>query len=303
MSEEARRDARLYVEYLRSLPLESRARANATSRLSAEAAHQRFRDHFRDGVCSICTQPLTSFDRTAPCLHWLLVPAGFTKWHLVDVTSRFSMFRLQAFLRWVANEEAVARNINDLSEEGTGKLVELTIRYGDYDWAFSCGEGDYLGHENGSDDSRRPHYHFQMRYKKAAFIRYNDFHIPLHDSDIRTIEATRAAPDFVKHHFAGGAGMSDLLNEDTVKQLVAAGQSGDDEDEALLELETLVMADPGTTISGDDIANLIEEAKAKGVTITSLLPKLKDTRIQTMVTPGPGVVEQAPRSSRKRRPR
>jgi hypothetical protein len=36
---------------------------------------------------------------------------------------------LESYLRWVANEEAIAKNINDLAAEGTGKLVELTIMY------------------------------------------------------------------------------------------------------------------------------------------------------------------------------
>lgn len=128
-------------------------------------------------------------------MHWLMMPVGFTRQYFMDVMMRYSISQLQAFPRWVANEEGVARNINDLREEGTGKLVELTIGYKDCEWAFSCAEGDYLGHASASTESQRPHYHFQMRYKRQAFVRYDDFHIPLHDSDILTMEATRAAPD------------------------------------------------------------------------------------------------------------
>jgi hypothetical protein len=119
-----------------------------------------------------------------------------------------------AYLRWVANEEAFARNVNDLAEEGTGKLLELTIRWGDYDWAISCGESDFAWRKTDSDASQIPHYHFQMRVKKQAFVRYNDFHIPFNNHDILMIEARKEAPDLIKHNFTGGTGMSDIFREE-----------------------------------------------------------------------------------------
>ena len=301
MNERARNKGRDFAKFLQSLPEHVRAEKNKEGRERAEAEHQRFQEHYRVGICCICGDDLASFSEDRPCVHWLMMPVGFTKQHFMDVMTRFSIFQLQAFLRWVANEEGVARNINDLRDEGTGKLIELTIRYKDCEWGFSCAEGDYLGHVSASTESQRPHYHFQMRYKRQAFVRYNDFHIPLCDSDIHTIETTRAAPDFVKQRFAGGEGMSDLFNDDTVDYLVKAGRSGGNEEEAPLKLDTILTADEGTSIRGDDLADLIEEARKTGVTITSLLPRLKNVNIQTIVTPGPGVVEQAPRSGRKSR--
>ena len=56
----------------------------------------------------------------------------------------------------------------------------------------------------------------------------------------------------------------------------------------------------GKTISGDDLYKIIQEAKEKGVTVASLMHKLPNARTQVIVTPGPGVVEQAPRSGRKK---
>jgi hypothetical protein len=66
-------------------------------------------------------------------------------------------------------------------------------------------------------------------------------------------------------------------------------------------LNTLMMAEPGKTISGDDLYNLIQAAKAEGVTATSKMHELRGVNIQTFVSPGPGVVRQAIRSGRKRR--
>lgn len=111
----------------------------------------------------------------------------------------------------------------------------------------------------------------------------------------------RAAPGDVFQRFSGAPSMSEVLNEDTVEHLVKHGKSGGDENEAHLSLDTMIVADEGTTIKGEDLYNIIQEAKATGVTITSLLPKLKNASVKTIVTPGPGVVEQTPRSGRNKR--
>jgi hypothetical protein len=120
--------------------------------------------------------------------------------------------------------------------------------------------------------------------------------------DIIEMEAMRAAPEFIKHSFIGGEGMSDLLDEDMLERVVQEGIIlPSNADNAPIKLDSIVMADEGSTISGDDLAELLAEAKQKGVTIASLLHKLPNAKVQTIVTPGPGVVEQAPRSGRASR--
>ena len=178
MSESARKDGRDLATYLQSLPEAERAKRNEEERRRAEAEHRRFQDSFRVGKCFLCKHALTAFDKELPCPHWLLRPFGFTKWHFMEVARRYSCFQIQAFLRWVASEEAFGRNINDLREEGTGKLIELTIRYKTFEWSFSCTENDYCGHDTACEDSRRAHYHFQMRVNEQAFIKFSDFHVP-----------------------------------------------------------------------------------------------------------------------------
>ena len=252
--------------------------------------------HFNPAVTlAFAVQGTTPWRDVVP---WLLKPNGFTKWHFAEITKKFGCFQIQCFLRWIASEEAFGRNINDLADEGTGKLIEMTIRYKDFEWSISCGETDYLGHQTTSLDSQKPHYHFQMRYKKGAFIRFNDFHNLFTVQDIHTIEAMKAEPGFITQHFAGAPGMNDILNHDTVEELIKHGTSSGKEDEAQLKLDTIIMADEGTTIAGEDLYNIFQEAKEKGVTIASLIPKLKNATAKTIVTPGPGVVEQTPRSGR-----
>jgi hypothetical protein len=136
------------------------------------------------------------------------------------------------------------------------------------------------------------------------FVRYNDYHLPLSEEDAGFLEFMRTHPGKVRRRLAGGAGMSELLHESMLEDLVANSRSGAGEEEAAsapIKLDTIVMADPGTSMRGEDIYNLIQSARAEGVTVTSKMRDLKNVKVQTMVSPGPGVVRQAPRSGRKRR--
>jgi hypothetical protein len=58
-----------------------------------------------------------------PCRHWLLKPEGGRKEHIERLATDLSWGILENYVRWVANEEAFAHNINDLTDEGTGKLL------------------------------------------------------------------------------------------------------------------------------------------------------------------------------------
>jgi hypothetical protein len=94
------------------------------------------------------------------------------------------------------------------------------------------------------------------------------------------------------------------MDESMLEHLVTMGRSGATDEEAEsapIKLDTIIITEPGKTIRGEDIYNLIQQAQAEGVTATSKMHKLKDVNVQTFVSPGPGVVRQAPRSGRKRR--
>jgi len=299
--DDPRSKAREFVAFIQSLPEAERIAGNEMERQRALAQHKEFQAHFHAGSCFLCGDALNTFSSEKPCIHWLLRPPGFTKRRFMEVARRYGYSNIEAFLRWVAGEEAFAKNINDLRDEGTGKLIELTIRYKEFEWSFSCSESDFVGHATDSEESRRPHYHFQMRVKKQAFIRFNDFHVPFSATDVLMIEAQRIAPEVLQQRFSAAPGMNDVLAEDILEHLVMHGMSAKgSEDDAPIELNTFIMADEGKTISGEVIANLFEEAKRKGVPVSSLVHKLQDVSVQTVVSPGPGVVEQTPRSGRKK---
>jgi hypothetical protein len=293
-----------FAKFLSSLPAEKVARINEMNLKEATEQHKQFSEAFEAGRCSFCGDLLTAFDPVKLCRHWLLKPEGVGKVHVEQIASRFSWCVLEYYLRWVANQEAFAKNINDLADEGTGKLLELTIKYKNLEWSFSCGAGDLAGHEGGGEHSKLPHWHFQMYVDGKPFVRFNDFHLPLSIADAGFLEFLRANPGKIQRRLPGGIAMSELLDESTLEHLVTIDGSGKTDDEAEnapIKLHTIIKAEPGKTISSEDLYNLFQKARAEGVTATSKLREFKDVSIRTIVSAGPGVVRQATRSGRKRR--
>ncbi len=300
MTEAAKSKGRDFAKFLDALPEDVRAHGNDESFRASKAEYQRFLEFFNKGHCYLCAKPLISFSKKTPCLHWLLKPKGFNKKDFLTVAHRYGFFQIQGFLRWVANQENFAKNINDLTCEGNGvKLFEVTIKYKNLEWAFSCAESDYQGHST-SQHAKHPHYHFQMRIDRRPFINYSDFHIPFSEMDVINIEAMRALPGKIKQRFSFGEGMGDVLSEDTVEHIIKTAVSAGAYDEAHFKIDSIVIAKEGETINGDDLYEIIQEAKEKNVTVASLLNRLPNAQTQVIVSPGPGVVQQAPRSGRKK---
>jgi hypothetical protein len=303
MTNASRPDAQTFAQFMASLPRHEIERVNELNRQEASEQHKAFSEAFKAGSCSFCGGTLASFDADRPCRHWLLKPEGVRKEHIERLATDLSWSILENYVRWVANEEAFAQNINDLADEGTGKLLELTVKYKNLEWSFSCGATDLAGHEGGGDHSKVPHWHFQMYVDGKPFVRYNDYHLPLSEAEAGFLEFMRAHPGKVHRRLVGGAGMSEVFHESMLEEIVATGRSGEtDEDveKAPIKLDTIIMADPGTTIRGEDIYNLIQAAREQGVTATSKMRELKNVRVTTTVSAGPGVVRQAPRSGRKK---
>lgn len=295
-----------YAKQLSELSAGEEAQINERARKQGMEEHKAFREKFKAGQCWVCGNTLSSFDLAKPCPHWLLKPDGFGKEHFELITKQYGLIKLEHYLRWVANEEAFAKNINDLADEGSGKLVELTIKYKNLQWSFSCSASDLSGHDGGGEQSKQPHWHFQMYVDDKPLVRYNDFHPALSVQDIGVLEYTRQKSGKLKRRFAGGAGMADVLDPSTLEQVVAGGRSVETDEEvnaAPIELNTILVAEPGKTIKGEDLYNLIQLAKAEKVTVTSKLRQLQGASITTIVSPGAGVVAQAVRAGGRKRKR
>jgi hypothetical protein len=69
-----------------------------------------------------------------------------------------------------------------------------------------------------------------------------------------------------------------------------SGAAEEKAESAPIELDTIIIADPGTTIRGEDIYNLILAARQEDVTATSRMREFKKVKVQTGVFIAPGVV-------------
>jgi len=73
--------------------------------------------------------------------------------------------------------------------------------------------------------------------------------------------------------------------------------------DAMFNTSALIAADEGAMISGDDIADAIERAKANGTSIAKELRQVENASLAVTIEPGPGIVERAERSSSRKKKR
>ena len=256
-----------------------------------------FRDKFSKGICPICDSPNDYFDKSAPCMHWLLVPQGFKKKYFELITQKFSYSRMNSYLRWVANQETPLKNINDFAEERSeSKIIETTIHFENKEWSFSCGKLDFEGHPRSQFNF--PHYHFGMSLDGRPIIKFSDFHLPLSEEDIFDIKAQRGEIPGVMYGDYFGASAEGIMNILTPKELLDSMISTSTEGSEVFHISNMVEAAPGKTISGDDIADLMEESKRTGVPLAKLLGKLKDVKVQSIISPGddiPNIIKRKKR--------
>jgi len=263
---------------------------------------QNFKEALGEGNCFYCKNPITHFSVKKPCLHWLLKPKGFKKKNFPILYKSESFRSLNTYLRWVANTEKVGQNINDLVEEqSSNKFIEETIRYKNLEWSFSCSKTDRHGHAE-SHKGDMPHFHFQMKVNSNVIINYNAFHIPFTDYDEFTFAVEAGKFDSLKSRRSFDAGMQTIfermeLDETFIDELHYA------EDEATAAFNTgiFIEADEGHTISGDDIADLLEKRKRTGKSMAALAKTLPNVRTKTVVSPGAGVPEIAERSGGRKK--
>lgn len=260
---------------------------------------QKLKEHLLREECVYCGKPISYFSKDSPCFHWLLNPKGFKKKFFPLIYREKGFHQLEAYLRWIANCDKPMQNINDLVEEKSStKFIEETIKYKNIEWSLSCSYGDLEGHAN-AHEGKEPHYHFQMKVNGNVMINYNGFHIPFNYYDDFCFAVKRGDFERLKDAPFVGAGMQSLLDNATPEELIDKMESANDIDSAQLHVSIVIEADEGSLISGDEIADLIEEKKRTGVPLAKLVQKLKNVKIRTIISPGPGVPEITPRSKNR----
>lgn len=292
-----------FNEYLDAIPSEELLARNNEQHDRDERDFEELKAALAEGGCNYCGNPISHFSDKKPCFHWLLKPKGFKKKHFPLLFREKSFHQLEAYLRWVANCDKPFKNINDLVEEkSSSKFIEETIRYKNIEWSFSCSHGDRIGHKD-KHEGRVPHYHFQMKVDGNVIINYNGFHIPFDDYDEFSFAVKAGRFDRLKAGHVHGAGMQAIFENIDPEELIDGLRYTEDEENALLNTSIFVQADEGTTISGDEIIELIEERNRTGVSMAKLVKKLKNVKVQTLITPGPGVPKIDSRNANRRKSR
>ncbi|OYQ99811.1 hypothetical protein B9P90_04265 [Citrobacter freundii] len=264
-----------------------------------------FEKSYENELCYLCGKSFKTISKDDPCLHWLLRRCKFKTKDLPLIYSKYGYTNIAAFLRWCANMEKPMVNINDMAMDmPEGKIISNTIKWKNIEWTFDCSESDFKGHAGTAADF--PHYHFQMRIDGQQFINFNSFHLPFSKEDIFALTMSRQHPDKFHHDFGKyGMGMDaamDLVSEEP-EEAFEHMERTDDEGEAIYNMSTLLIANEGKTISGDLIADLIEESNKTGVPLSKLIHQVfSDTAsVKTVVSPSDNVPEIAKRTEHKKR--
>jgi len=281
--------------FFEKLPAGEIEKMNHEHIMSTEIEYREFKNQLKNGICYLCGDEVAGFSEEKPCMHWLLRPTGFDKEHFPIVFKRYNFFRLESYLRWIANSDILAGNINDLEEEkNPKKLLEHTIKYRDFEWSFSCSEGDLAGHRL-RFSGRFPHYHFQMRIKGRSFINYSEFHIPFTEEDLFQLPILLNMVEKAKFDHTHGAGMQEMMSIDP-EILLSSMEKADNKANGVFNVQTLVEAEPGKKLSGDEIANLFKKSREMNVPVARLIKELKNVgEVKTIISPGPRVPDQAGR--------
>ena len=267
----------------------------------AQAEYARFEKAHKKNMCYICGKSYKTISHDNPCVHWLLRECKFRKKDFQQLYKQFDFFQINAFLRWIANSESFAKNINDMKDEQThGKVIQETIKWKHIDWSFECALNDFKGHDG--RQSNFPHYHFQMRINGQQFINFNDFHIPLTQGDQLKLELMKNSNFQLKHTFGPhGAGMEDMIQL-PIEEFFESADFRGDELNGIFHFQSIISAPNG--IDGGDIEDAYEESRKTGKSVAKILrEKFADddsVSIVSIGSPSENIPEIAKRTEHKK---
>jgi hypothetical protein len=292
------KDLRKFIE---SIPKEEIEKQNRLQIGNTEKVYKEFITALDRNKCFLCGLNMDKFVENEPCFHWFTYPPGIKKKFFRDYFKNpISYFRLECYLRWLANTESPIRNINDLKDEtSTNSYLETTIKYKNIEWAFSVGFTDKEGHDN-SQFGDDPHYHIQMKVDDRIFIKFKDFHIKFSDDDLFYMELMRQAGDKIVTTRSHGHGIGMIGNQDDLKFIDEHMTLTENEENGTFSRQTSIEAPEGQTIPGELIYEAIMESKITKKPVGYILRnKLKDAKIITVISPGQGVPQMSRRSRKK----
>lgn len=279
---------------------EDLARWNEINEAEHHSQHESFIEGYKKDFCYLCEKDFKTVSKEDPCVHWLLRRGKFKNKDITLIAKKFGYHNISSYLRWCANAERIAANINDLvAEAPDGKVLSSTIKWKNIEWSFDCSPNDFVGH--GSGHSNFPHYHFQMRIDGRQFINFNDYHLPFSDQDLFQMRLAKE-PGMHFDFGAHGFGMQDAMSVDPA-DIVNYTTPTDDEAESVFNIQTMVMA-PNRPIKGEEIIAAFEESQRTGRTMASIFMERfegADVSVQSIVSPSESIPKITPRTEQKPR--
>lgn len=286
-------------DFMNSLTPEQIEEGNKKQEAENKEMYLEFSDAYSKGCCFLCGMKLDYFNPSETCFHWFLKPSDIKKKHFKYYLSEdIGFFKLESFFRWLAHIEKPFININDLKCETTeSKLLETTIKYKNIEWTLTYGKSDLEGHKD-SNNADFPHFHLQMLVDGLPFIRFNDFHIPFSEKDLFNIELHKQ--DNVLFKNSQAPGMTDILEDSEMLEMIDEYCTiPENEEDASLNFRTMIQMPDGKTISGEKIAEILEESKRTKRPVRHLMKEhFPDANIVSEVTPADGVPEKKKRKKR-----
>ena len=105
--------------------------------------------------------------------------------------------------------------------------------------------------------------------------------------------------DKAKYAYTHGSGMQEIMDIEP-ETLLNSMEKANDEENGVYGVQTLVEAEPGKKLSGDEIADLFKKSKKMNVPVAKLIKQMKNIgKAITFISPGPRVPEQAGRKGGK----
>lgn len=289
-------DPKDFGKFISELPEKELTKHNKEQFEEHKSEYKVFYENYQENKCYICNQPLDTFIKTEPCLHWLLRRTNkFKPKHFPLISKVYDYCKIAVYLRWVANSEKFQMNINDMKEEQSEKKIfQSTIIWKNIEWSFECSEKDFKGHQGTA--SNYPHYHFQMRIDGNQFINYNSNHNKFSKQDLAAIHAS-IDYDMKLYYGPFGEGMQDAVSV-PVEEIVNKSRALKigEENTGAFSFTSFISNPDG--IDMDLVQDAFEESRESGKSLQKILQENLDeqTKIATIVTPSENVPEIAKRT-------
>lgn len=289
---------------LDSIPKEELLEMSEKEMNDAKNEYQEFLTELKKGKCYLCGKSMNDLTIDSPCFHWFTYPNGIKKKYFTEyLKTPIGFFELNCYLRWLANSEQQMANINSLSSETSkNSAIECTYKFRNVEWAFSVGNTDKEGHKSGRVGNV-PHYHIQMKVDGKQFINFNDFHIPFSDNDLFKFKLEEQTKGKVKLVYPFGAGTEILEDEnlDANKFDENLNVTYDDQDKAPIRRQSIITSVDDNVISGDLIADAIEESKKTKEPVGRIVQRKlgEKVNVMTVISPSDVIPQMEKRSGKK----